>query len=176
MAMKYDRRTFLKTAAAAALAVSASGALAGCSGNGGGGGSTDTIANSIKLGEFIVALNDFKYLEEGSLSDGITSYILKPSFVFKFTGTGSIQNQYKNVFSATINNLPLSLLNGSEKISTADIPFGRTKTYVPQFSTSSNVYYGFKHDNEPIQMTVSLQGNTALFTIKSDNTIIISRV
>lgn len=176
MAMKYDRRTFLKTAAAAALAVSASGVLTGCNGGGGGGGGSVPAANSIKLGEFIVALSDFKYSENGSLSEGVDSYTLKPEFKIQFTGTGSNQNQYKDIFSATINNLPLKLTNGNEKLSAADNILSRTQTCIPEFTTSHDVYYGFKHDSEPIKLKVTLQGNTALFTINSDNTIVITRV
>ena len=78
MAMKMDRRSFLKTSAAVAVAVSMTGLLGGCSGGDGG---TDLGGFTVAVGD-TVAMVTVEGVEcsEDTVKDG--SYKIQRPFVF----------------------------------------------------------------------------------------------
>ena len=160
MAMKMDRRTFMKSAAVAALAVSMSGMLTGCE---------DSDAGAVKttLGEFEVSVTP-KMTIEGKevIGENGRDYLFMPVVKLKYIGSGYTAVAYKNVFSATISDETLKLQNGNSMIAKGDLPFGKTQTYIPQFEASTAAYNTFKKGTG-LKLTVTLQGQSAVFTLNN---------
>ena len=122
MTMKMNRRTFLKTTAATALAVSLSGVLTAC-----GGGSTPPSTTAIALGDFTVNITMVKVNKNETVGAAAYRANMIPTVTVRYNGSGFTACQFKDVFSASVNNLPLKLSNGSEWIAKADILGGRSK-------------------------------------------------
>ena len=172
MAMKMNRRVFLKTAAAAALAVSVSGMMTGCSG-GGGGGSTPEVVK-ITLGEFEVSVTRLRITGNGEVGQPMNNYLFQPNVTIKYNGNGFTAVQFRDVFSASVSNEELKLNNGNSLIAKADIPFMGSKTYVPEFSADGDVYSAV-NGGVNFRLKVTLQGQTAEFTISSTGAITVRR-
>lgn len=65
MAMKMDRRSFLKTSAAVAVTVSMTGLLGGCSDG-------DTLApNEVRVGQYRISIHDLDIGINGTESTGV---------------------------------------------------------------------------------------------------------
>lgn len=173
MAMKMNRRVFLKTAAAAALAVSVSGMMTGCSGGSGGGGSTPEVVK-ITLGEFEVSVTKLNIWRNEEVGQPVNDYSFKPSVTIKYNGDGFTAVQFKDVFKATVGGSELKLKNGGTLIAKADIPFMGSKTYVPEFSADGDVYSAV-NGGVNFRLKVTLQGQTAEFTISSTGAITVRR-
>ena len=79
MAMKMDRRAFLKTSAAVAAAVSMTGLLGGCSDG-------DALApNEVRAGQYRISIHDLDIGINGTESAGIKKS-LKAKATLKFQG------------------------------------------------------------------------------------------
>ena len=171
MTMKMNRRTFLKTTAAAALAVSLSGALTAC-----GGGNTPSPSTAIALGDFTVNITTVKVSKNETV--GSTEYRadMLPTVTVRYNGSGLTTYSFKDVFSASVNNLPLKLSNGSDRILTADVLGGRSKTYEPSFQVSDSLYDTFQQGGFPLKVKIKLQGQTAEYTITNTGAISVRRV
>ena len=87
MAMKMDRRAYLKTSAAVAVAASMTGLLGGCS-------DSNTLApNEGRVGQYRVSIHDLDSGYDGSELEGLKK-TLKAKVTLKFEGGA-------NVFLAT---------------------------------------------------------------------------
>ena len=65
MAMKMDRRAFLKTSAAVAVAASMTGLLGGCS-------DSNTLApNEVRAGQYLISIHDLDIGYDGSELEGL---------------------------------------------------------------------------------------------------------
>ena len=67
MAMKMDRRAFLKTSAAVAVAVSMTGLLGGC------GDSNALAPNEVRVGQYLISIHDLNIGYGGDESTGLIS-------------------------------------------------------------------------------------------------------
>ena len=171
MTMKMNRRTFLKTTAAAALAVSLSGVLTAC-----GGGSTPPSTTAIALGDFTVNITMVKVNKNETVGAAEYRANMIPAVTVRYNGSGFTACQFKDVFSASVNNLPLKLSNGSEWIAKADILGGRSKTYEPSFQVSDPLYDTFQQGGTPLKIRITLQGQTAEYTVTNTGAISVRRV
>ncbi len=170
MAMKMDRRMFLKTAAAAALAVSVSGVLTGCSGN-------DAVnAAVIGLGEFEVTVTPDMTIKGSEVvgQDG-HSYVFQPNVKIKYKGNGFSGAYFRDVFSASIGEEKTKLQSGGTLIAAADLPLAGSKTYTPRFEVSSDAHTAFKQGTA-FCMKVTLQGRSAEFSLTSAGTVSVKAV
>lgn len=170
MTMKMNRRTFLKTTAAAALAVSLSGVLTAC-----GGGSTPPSTTAIALGDFTVNITMVKVNKNETVGAAEYRATMIPTVTVRYNGSGFTACQFKDVFSASVN-LPLKLSNGSEWIAKADILGGRSKTYEPSFQVSDPLYDTFQQGGTPLKIRITLQGQTAEYTVTNTGAISVRRV
>ena len=168
----FSRRSFLKATAAAVLAVSVSGMLAGCDGD------TPEIASAtIKLGDFEVTVTGDMTLtgDEVVGDENAKSYLCKPNVKVKYNGDGFAGAGFSSVFKAKIDKEDLTLTNGSKTIAGADFPFVRSQTYVPEFKTTSGAYGKFK-SGTPFKLYVTLQSQTAEFSLTSDGKVTVAPV
>lgn len=174
MAVKMDRRTFMKGAAVAALAVSVSGMLTGCE--------DSTVEDTVKiaLGEFEVSMSPKIAIvgsetggTNGSASEDV-AYIFTPSVTIKYSGSGFSGASFKTAFEATLNDEEAKLKNGSGVIAAADIPFGKSKTYAPQFGVTSKAYKAYK-TGTAFKVKVTLQGQSAVFTLTDAGKVTVAK-
>ena len=159
MTAKMDRRTFLKTTAAAVVAVSVSGMLAGC------GGSEPENAVKITLGEYEVSMTP-----EGT-------YLFVPGVTIRYNGDATIVSvPFKNVFSAKLGAEEAKLKNGNSMIAAVDLPFGKSKTYAPQFSFTPDAYKAYKNEGGTFKVMVTLQGQSAVFSLTHAGSCTVAKV
>ena len=106
MAMKMNRRTFLKTTAAAAVAVSMTGLLGGCG---------DSLAsNELQLGLYRVSVYDLD-VDNGTEMSGSTGSILGKATLL-FAGDGSQSESYNGMFKARVGNETLNTVEPTGKL------------------------------------------------------------
>lgn len=172
MSNTFSRRDFMKATAAAVLAVSVSGALTGC----GGGAAADVPKATYTLGEFevTVAGNTGRSSSE-DVGENNLSYIYAPKVWIKYSGSGAIAVAYRDVFAAKIGDTELKIKNGGSYVKSADIPFGNSASYQPEFVVSESDDAAFKKGTA-FKFYVTLQSQTAEFTLNKDRTVTVKPV
>lgn len=175
MTAKMDRRTFLKTTAAAVVAVSMSGMLTGC------GESEPENAVKITLGEYEVSMTP-KVAISGSETGGAGAgaegtYLFVPGVTIRYNGNATIVSvPFKNVFSAKLGAEEAKLKNGNSMIAAVDLPFGKSKTYAPQFGFTPDAYKAYKNEGGTLKVTVTLQGQSAVFSLTHAGSCTVAKV
>lgn len=171
MSNVFSRRDFLKASAAAVLAASAAGVLTGCDGGG-----SEIPSATIALGEFDVTVTaDMGRDSKEDLGQNNLSYIYIPKVKVKYNGNGVVAVSFKDVFSAQIAEKEVKPRNGSTYIKSADIPFGNTATYQPEFVFSVGEDSAFRAGTA-LKLRVTLQSKTAEFTLTSDGKVSVAPV
>lgn len=157
MAMKMDRRTFLKTTAAAAAAVSVSGLLAGCSSG------AEPLA-VVKLPGFDVALTGVKIVG-GNVYDenNNESLTVNAAFTMTYTGSGFAGDSVGNIFGASIQDVTLDLRTGGW-IAAAEFPMGKSVSRTVTFNKEAPGVNAAYVNGEPLKLTVKLLNTTAEFS------------
>ena len=170
MSYTFSRRDFMKAAAAAVLAVSAAGVLTGCNGD------SEIPSATIGLGEFDVTVTaDMGRDSKEDLGQNNLSYIYMPKVKVKYNGNGAVAVSFKDVFSAQITDKAVKPRNGSTYIKSADIPFGNSATYQPEFVFSVGEDSAFRAGT-PLKVRVTLQSQTAEFTLTNDGKVSVAPV
>ena len=178
MAYEVSRRNFLKGAAAMTVAAAASTLLAGCSGNG---GNDVPDPNTITLGDYKVKVLKVSGSQNQELgSDDLTGSVI-PEVSIAYSGTGFTGLSYKDVFSATMGDKEMKLNNQLSMILSKD--FGSLNgmlssfvSYKPEFKmTDTETYRNFVSGKTDMKMKVTLDKESAVFTIKYNGTVTVAK-
>ena len=168
MAMKMDRRAFLKTSAAVAAAVSMTGLLGGCS-------EGDALApNEVRAGQYRISIHDLDIGINGTESTGIKKS-LKAKATLKFEGS---ENEfqatgYAGMFKASV--------NGEELETAAPVKgtliasnfmwgtlFGKTTVDLEMIFKTEKALEAYK-SGTPAELTIKIAGNTATMYLLKQN-------
>ncbi len=168
MAMKMDRRAFLKTTAAAAVAVSMTGLLGGC-------GDSDTLApNEVRLGQYRVSIHNLDIGIEGTEMTGLTkSLIAKATLKFEGSENEFQATGYAGMFKASVNGEQLetvapvtgALLASNFMWGTL---FGKTTVDLEMRFKTEKALEAYK-SGTPVVLTIKISGVTAtMYLLKQD--------
>ena len=111
----------------------------------------------------------------GSESENKKTYLFKPNVTIKYNGSGFAGSNFKSTFTAKIDKEDLKLNNGDKVIAGANASFARSQTYVPELSASTAAYNAFKKGTS-FKLRVTLQGNTAEFSLTSGGNVTVAAV
>ena len=149
MAMKMDRRTFLKTTAAAAVAVSVTSLLAGCGGD-----------NGYDVGEYRVYFSVRDFYQSGSTGKDCVELDVKVKGV---SNTLTLGKAYSNYFEAD----GFTLLNGDDKLNVVE---GFTATCPLKFEKDhTDSFAQMMKGEEPFIVTIKLSAQNKVFAINLKN-------
>ena len=168
MAMKMDRRAFLKTSAAMAVAVSMTGLLGGCS-------DSDTLApNEVRAGQYLISIHDLDIGYGGMESTGLKSF-LKAKVTLKFEGSASEfqATGYAGMFKASVDGEQLETVapvKGTLIASTFlwGTLFGKTTVDLEMGFKTETALEAYK-SGTPAKLTIKIAGNTATMYLVKRN-------
>ena len=167
MAMKMDRRAFLKTSAAVAAAVSMTGLLGGCSDG-------DALApNEVRVGQYRISINDLNIAYGGSELEGLKKN-LKAKVTLKFEG-GPKEFQstdYAGMFKGSINGEELETVAPVGQLISSNILWGTlfgktTEDLEMRFKTDDAV--AAYRSGTPVVLTIKISGVTATMYLLKQN-------
>ncbi len=167
MAYEVSRRNFMKGAAMAAAAAAVSGLMTGCSGD------TKPVAQ-IQLGDYTVRVTDAKTAQESSVAGAqkVNGYIT-PVVGIEYSGKGSMTLLYTDIFSAELGGSKMTLTNPA---SVYNSTVGNFKSCEPKFKTTDkDLYAGFNSNTQAMKLKVTLDKETAIFTIKGNGDITVAK-
>lgn len=175
MAMKMNRRAFLKTSAAVAVAVSMTGLLGGCS------DSNALAPNEVRVGQYRISINDLNIDYSGSELEGLKK-TLKAKVTLKFEG-GSNDFQatgYAGMFKGSINGEELETLSpvSGQLVSTNfawGTLFGKTTVDLKMDFKTAEALEAYR-SGTPVELTIKIAGVTAtMYLLKQDGKYIALR-
>lgn len=175
MAMKMNRRAFLKTSAAVAVAVSMTGLLGGCS------DSNALAPNEVRVGQYRISINDLNIDYSGSELEGLKK-TLKAKVTLKFEG-GSNDFQatgYAGMFKGSINGEELETLSpvSGQLVSTNfawGTLFGKTTVDLKMDFKTAEAMEAYR-SGTPVELTIKIAGVTAtMYLLKQDGKYIALR-
>lgn len=160
MAMKMDRRAFLKTSAAVAVAVSMTGLLGGCS-------DSNTLApNEVRVGQYLISIHDLTIGYGGDDLTGMKSS-LKGKVTLKFEGSASEfqATGYAGMFKASVDGEQLETVAPVKGTLIASnfawgTLFGRTTVDLKMDFKTAEALAAYK-SGTPAELTIKIFGNTA---------------
>ena len=167
MAMKMDRRAFLKTSAAVAVAASMTGLLGGCS-------DSNTLApNEVRVGQYRVSIHDLDIGYDGSELEGLKK-TLKAKVTLKFEG-GANEFQttgYAGMFKGSINGEELETVAPVGRLVSTNfmggILFGKTTENLEMSFKTEKALEAYK-SGTPVKLTIKIFGNTATMYLVKQN-------
>ena len=167
MAMKMDRRAFLKTSAAVAVAASMTGLLGGCS-------DSNTLApNEVRVGQYRVSIDNLDIGYDGSELEGLKS-ILIAKVTLKFEG-GANEFQatgYAGMFKGSINGEELETVAPVGRLVSTNfmggILFGKTTENLEMSFKTEKALEAYK-SGTPVKLTIKIFGNTATMYLVKQN-------
>ena len=163
MAMKMDRRAFLKTSAAVAAAVSMTGLLGGCSDG-------DTLApNEVRVGQYLVSIYDLDIGINGTESTGLKKS-LKAKVTLKFEG-GANEFQstgYAGMFKASVDGEQLETVAPVKGALIAGTLFRKTTEDLEMRFKTEKALEAYK-SGTPAVLTIKIAGNTATMYLLKQN-------
>lgn len=167
MAMKMDRRAFLKTSAAVAVAASMTGLLGGCS-------DSNTLApNEVRVGQYRVSIHDLDIGYDGSELEGLKKN-LKAKVTLKFEG-GANEFQttgYAGMFKGSINGEELETVAPVGRLVSTNfmggILFGKTTENLEMSFKTEKALEAYK-SGTPAELTIKIFGNTATMYLVKQN-------
>ena len=167
MAMKMDRRAFLKTSAAVAVAASMTGLLGGCS-------DSNTLApNEVRVGQYRVSIHDLDIGYDGSELEGLKK-TLKAKVTLKFEG-GANEFQatgYAGMFKGSINGEELETVAPVGRLVSTNfmggILFGKTTENLEMRFNTDEALAAYK-SGTPAELTIKIFGNTATMYLVKQN-------
>ena len=167
MAMKMDRRVFLKTSAAMAVAASMTGLLGGC------GDSNALAPNEVRVGQYRVSIHDLDIGYDGSELEGLKS-ILIAKVTLKFEG-GANEFQttgYAGMFKGSINGEELETVAPVGRLVSTNfmggILFGKTTENLEMSFKTEKALEAYK-SGTPVKLTIKIFGNTATMYLVKQN-------
>ena len=167
MAMKMDRRAFLKTSAAVAVAASMTGLLGGCS-------DSNTLApNEVRVGQYRIGIDNLDIKPAGTELTGLKS-ILIAKVTLKFEG-GANEFQatgYAGMFKGSINGEELETVAPVGRLVSTNfmggILFGKTTENLEMRFNTDEALAAYK-SGTPAELTIKIFGNTATMYLVKQN-------
>ena len=175
MAMKIDRRAFLKTSAAMAVAVSMTGLLGGC------GDSNALAPNEVRVGQYRISINDLDIGYSGTELTG-PKRILIAKVTLKFEG-GKDDFQktgYAGMFKGSIAGKELETLSPvSGKLIASNFAwgtlFGKTTVDLKMDFKTDEALEAYR-SGTPVELTIKIAGVTAtMYLLRQDGKYIALR-
>ena len=168
MAMKMDRRAFLKTSAAMAVAVSMTGLLGGCSDG-------DTLApNEVRVGQYLISIDDLDIGINGTESTGVKKS-LKAKATLKFEGSEKEfqATGYAGMFKASVNGEELETVAPVKGTLIASnflwgTLFGKTTVDLEMRFKTEKALEAYR-SGTPAELTIKISGNTATMYLLRQN-------
>lgn len=168
MAMKMDRRAFLKTSAAMAVAVSMTGLLGGCSDG-------DTLApNEVRVGQYLISIDDLDIDYGGTELTGRKNF-LKAKVTLKFEGSASEfqATGYAGMFTASLDGEALETVAPVKGTLIASnfawgTLFGRTTVDLKMDFKTAEALAAYR-SGTPAELTIKISGNTATMYLVKQN-------
>ena len=167
MAMKMDRRAFLKTSAAVAVAASMTGLLGGC------GDSNALAPNEVRVGQYRVSIHDLDIGVNGTEMTGLTkSLIAKVTLKFEGSANEFQTTGYAGMFKGSINGEELETVAPVGQLISSNILwgtlFGRTTVDLEmEFKTDEAV--AAYRSGTPVVLTIKISGVTATMYLVKQN-------
>ena len=168
MAMKMDRRAFLKTSAAVAVAASMTGLLGGCS-------DSNTLApNEVRVGQYRIGIDNLDIKPAGTELTGLKS-ILIAKVTLKFEG-GANEFQatgYVGMFTASLDGEALETVAPVSGMLIASnfmwgTLFGKTTVDLEMRFNTDEALAAYK-SGTPAELTIKIFGNTATMYLVKQN-------
>ena len=167
MAMKMDRRAFLKTSAAVAVAASMTGLLGGCS-------DSNTLApNEVRVGQYRIGIDNLDIKPAGTELTGLKK-TLKAKVTLKFEG-GANEFQatgYAGMFKGSINGEELETVAPVGRLVSTNfmggILFGKTTENLEMRFNTDEALAAYK-SGTPAELTIKIFGNTATMYLVKQN-------
>ena len=167
MAMKMDRRAFLKTSAAVAVAASMTGLLGGCS-------DSNTLApNEVRVGQYRIGIDNLDIKPAGTELTGLKS-ILIAKVTLKFEG-GANEFQttgYAGMFKGSINGEELETVAPVGRLVSTNfmggILFGKATENLEMRFNTDEALAAYK-SGTPVKLTIKIFGNTATMYLVKQN-------
>ena len=167
MAMKMDRRAFLKTSAAVAVAVSMTGLLGGCSDG-------NTLApNEVRVGQYLISIYDLDIGINGTESAGLKK-TLKAKVTLKFEGSASDfqTTDYAGMFKGSINGEELETVAPVGRLISTNfmggVLFGKTTENLEMRFKTEEALAAYK-SGTPAKLTIKIFGDTATMYLVKQN-------
>lgn len=167
MAMKMDRRAFLKTSAAVAVAVSMTGLLGGCSdGNA-------LAPNEVRVGQYLISIHDLDIGYGGEESTGLKSS-LKAKVTLKFEGSANeFQTMdYAGMFKGSVNGDKLETVAPVGRLFATNFLwgtlFGKTTVELKMDFKTDEALAAYR-SGTPAELTIKIAGNTATMYLVKQN-------
>lgn len=168
MAMKMDRRAFLKTSAAVAVAASMTGLLSGC------GDSNALAPNEVRVGQYRVSIHDLDIDYGGTELTGRKNF-LKAKVTLKFEGSASEfqATGYAGMFKASVDGEQLETVAPVKGTLIASnfawgTLFGRTTVDLEMSFKTEKALEAYK-SGTPAELTIKIAGNTATMYLVKQN-------
>lgn len=151
MAYEVSRRSFLKGAAALAVATAASGLLTAC-----GGGKGDGFT----IGEYTVYLSLENYGWESGKKNPY-GYVT-PEIKIKGKKSGLNNKSYKDMFALKVGETSFEMEDNKR----VNLIQGKTVECLPEFRTTDQTVYNAAFSGEkPLELSITLSGQTKVFTV-----------
>ena len=175
MAMKMDRRAFLKTSAAVAVAASMTGLLGGC------GDSNALAPNEVQVGQYRVSIHDLDIDFGGTELTGRKNF-LKAKVTLKFEGSASEfqATGYAGMFTASLDGKALETVAPVSGMLIASnfawgTLFGRNTVDLKMDFKTAEALEAYR-SGTPAVLTIKIAGNTAtMYLLKQDGKYIALR-
>ena len=168
MAMKMDRRAFLKTSAAVAVAASMTGLLGGC------GDSNALAPNEVQVGQYRVSIHDLDIGYGGSELEGLKK-TLKAKVTLKFEGSASEfqATGYAGMFKASVDGEQLETVAPVKGTLIASnfvwgTLFGKTTVDLKMDFKTEKALEAYR-SGTPAELTIKIAGNTATMYLLKQN-------
>ena len=168
MAMKMDRRAFLKTSAAVAVAASMTGLLGGC------GDSNALAPNEVRVGQYRVSIHDLDIGYGGSELEGLKKTLIA-KVTLKFEGSASEfqATGYAGMFKASVDGEQLETVAPVKGTLIASnfvwgTLFGKTTVDLKMDFKTEKALEAYR-SGTPAELTIKIAGNTAtMYLLKQD--------
>ena len=175
MAMKMDRRAFLKTSAAVAVAASMTGLLGGC------GDSNALAPNEVRVGQYRISIDNLDIGYGGSELEGLKK-TLKAKVTLKFEGSKNDfqATGYAGMFTASLDGealetvAPVSGMLIASNFMWGSL-FGKTTVDLEMLFKTEKALEAYR-SGTPAELTIKIAGNTAtMYLLKQDGKYIALR-
>ena len=168
MAMKMDRRSFLKTSAAVAVAASMTGLLGGC------GDSNPLAPNEVRVGQYRISIDNLNIGYGGSELEGLKR-TLKAKVTLKFEGgQNDFQStSYAGMFKGSIAGEELETVAPvSGQLIASNFMWGsllgKTTVDLEMLFKTEKALEAYR-SGTPVVLTIKIAGNTAtMYLLKQD--------
>ena len=167
MAMKMDRRAFLKTSAAVAVAASMTGLLGGC------GDSNALAPNEVRVGQYRISIDNLDIKPGGTELTGLKKFLIaKVTLKFEGGRNDFQATDYAGMFKGSINGKELETVAPVGRLFASNFLWGTlfgTNTVDLEMDFKTDEALAAYRSGTPAVLTIKIFGNTAtMYLLKQD--------